>query len=176
MKKTVQVQFYSQNYDFAIFNPKSYTCLASHFNLLMDRQNSQLFSILLFSPQAWKKKKKKKALFNQFSIYWVQVQVQCENAWMAQLRYNTAHQRSKLNNYILGTFSRVDKRVWKCIPFPNGLGIVQLANWRKVCYLSIRFSIRWIQSFVEMLTDIVSDLSFQNKVNFVPWNFSWLDT
>ena len=32
------------------------------------------------------------------------------------------HQRRELSNTILGTFSREDKRVWKCIPIPNGLG------------------------------------------------------
>ena len=34
----------------------------------------------------------------------------------------SSHQRSELSNTILGTFSRGDKRVWKCIPVPNGLG------------------------------------------------------
>ena len=34
VKKTFQEQFYSQNYDFAIFNTKCYTCLAIYFNLL----------------------------------------------------------------------------------------------------------------------------------------------
>ena len=36
----------------------------------------------------------------------------------------SSHQRSKLSNSILGTFSRGDKThvVWKCIPIPNGLG------------------------------------------------------
>ena len=34
----------------------------------------------------------------------------------------SSHQRSELSNTILGTFSRGDKRVWKCIPIPNGLG------------------------------------------------------
>ena len=31
----------------------------------------------------------------------------------------SSHQRSELSNTILGTFSRGDKRVWKCIPVPN---------------------------------------------------------
>ena len=34
----------------------------------------------------------------------------------------SCQQRSELSNTILGTFSRGDKRVWKCIPVPNGLG------------------------------------------------------
>ena len=34
----------------------------------------------------------------------------------------SSHQRSELSNTILGTFSRGDKRVWQCIPVPNGLG------------------------------------------------------
>ena len=34
----------------------------------------------------------------------------------------SSHQRSELSNTILGTFSRGDKRVWMCIPVPNGLG------------------------------------------------------
>ena len=33
----------------------------------------------------------------------------------------SSHQRSELNNTILSTFSRGDKRIWKCIPIPNGL-------------------------------------------------------
>ena len=34
----------------------------------------------------------------------------------------SSHQRSELSNTILCIFSRGDKRVWKCIPIPNGLG------------------------------------------------------
>ena len=34
----------------------------------------------------------------------------------------SSHQRSEFSNTILGTFSRGDKRVWKCNPIPNGLG------------------------------------------------------
>ena len=34
----------------------------------------------------------------------------------------SSHQRSELSNTILCTFSRGDKRIWKCIPVPNGLG------------------------------------------------------
>ena len=34
----------------------------------------------------------------------------------------SSHQRSELSNTILGTFSRGDKRVWKCIPILSGLG------------------------------------------------------
>ena len=34
----------------------------------------------------------------------------------------SSHQRSELSNTILSTFSRGDKRVWKCIPIPNVLG------------------------------------------------------
>ena len=34
----------------------------------------------------------------------------------------SSHHRSELSNTILFTFSRGDKRVWKCIPIPNGLG------------------------------------------------------
>ena len=33
----------------------------------------------------------------------------------------SSHQRSELGNSFVGTFSRRDKRVWKCIPIPNGL-------------------------------------------------------
>ena len=35
----------------------------------------------------------------------------------------SSHQRSELSNTIPGTFSRGDKKVWKCIPVPNGLGV-----------------------------------------------------
>ena len=34
----------------------------------------------------------------------------------------SSHQRSELSNTIIGTFSRGDKEVWKCIPIPNDLG------------------------------------------------------
>ena len=34
----------------------------------------------------------------------------------------SSHQRSELSNTILGTFSRGDKRAWKCIPIPNEFG------------------------------------------------------
>ena len=34
----------------------------------------------------------------------------------------SSHERSELSNTILSTSSRGDKRVWKCIPIPNGLG------------------------------------------------------
>ena len=33
-----------------------------------------------------------------------------------------SHQRTEFSDTILGTFCRGDKRVWKCIPIPNGLG------------------------------------------------------
>ena len=39
-----------------------------------------------------------------------------------------SHQRSELSNTILGTFNREDKRVWKCILVPNGLGEATLIN------------------------------------------------
>ena len=35
----------------------------------------------------------------------------------------SSHQRSELSNSILGTFSRGENRVWKCIPIPNGLWV-----------------------------------------------------
>ena len=41
-------------------------------------------------------------------------------------------------------------------------------------FISVQHTPCSIQSFVETLSDVVSNLSFQNKV--VPWNFSWLDT
>ena len=34
----------------------------------------------------------------------------------------SSHQRSELSNTILGTLSRGEKRVWKCIPIHNGRG------------------------------------------------------
>ena len=34
----------------------------------------------------------------------------------------SSHQRSELSNTIVRTFSRGDKRVWKCILVPSGLG------------------------------------------------------
>ena len=37
-------------------------------------------------------------------------------------RVPSSHQRSELSNTILGTFSRGDKRVWRCTPIPNCLG------------------------------------------------------
>ena len=40
--------------------------------------------------------------------------------WLGRL-VPSSRQRSELSNTILGTFRRVDKRVWKCIPVPNGL-------------------------------------------------------
>ena len=34
----------------------------------------------------------------------------------------SSHQGSELSNTIIGTFSRGDKRLWKYVPIPNGLG------------------------------------------------------
>ena len=52
----------------------------------------------------------------------------------------SSHQRSELSNAILGTFSRGDKRVWKCIPIPNGLGgkatliNISISNGDLICH------------------------------------------
>ena len=57
---------------------------------------------------------------------------------------------------------RAPFRVPKLPDENNGaLSIVQLANRRKVRFLSFRFSMRRIQCFIELLTEIVSWLSFQ---------------
>ena len=51
----------------------------------------------------------------------------------------SSHQRSELSNTILGTFSKGDKRVWKCIPIPNGLGEkatlinISVSNGNPIC-------------------------------------------
>ena len=55
----------------------------------------------------------------------------------------SSHQRSELSNTILGTFSRGDKRVWKCIPDPNGLGEkatlinISVRNGNLICHRMI---------------------------------------
>ena len=55
----------------------------------------------------------------------------------------SSHQRSELSNTILGTFSRGDKRVWKCIPDPNGLGEkatlinISVSNGNLICHRMI---------------------------------------
>ena len=55
----------------------------------------------------------------------------------------SSHQRSEPNNTILGTFSRGDKRVWKCIPVPNGLGgkatliNISVSNGNLICHRMI---------------------------------------
>ena len=55
----------------------------------------------------------------------------------------SSHQRSELRNTILGTFSRGDKRVWKCIPIPNGLGKkvtlinMSVSNGNLICHRMI---------------------------------------
>ena len=53
----------------------------------------------------------------------------------------SSHQRSGLSNNILGTFSRGDKRVWKCIPIPNAMGgggatlvNIGISNWDLICH------------------------------------------
>ena len=56
----------------------------------------------------------------------------------------SSHQRSELSNTILGTFRRGDKRVWKCIPVPNGLGggeatliNISVSNGNLICHRMI---------------------------------------
>ena len=54
-----------------------------------------------------------------------------------------SHRRSELSNTILGTFSRGDKSVWKCIPNPNGLGEkatlvnISVSNGDLICHRMI---------------------------------------
>ena len=80
-EKKNSIQFYPQNYDFAIFVPNVYTWLLSPFHLLQQQslwtgKKIKWFLILLFFLQAWKKKKNKKkkkqiqiyAFLNDFSI------------------------------------------------------------------------------------------------------------
>ena len=55
----------------------------------------------------------------------------------------SSQQRSELSNTILGIFSRGDKRVCKCIPFPNGLGEkatlinISVSNGNLICHRMI---------------------------------------
>ena len=55
----------------------------------------------------------------------------------------SSHQRSELSSTILSTFSRGDKRVWKCIPVPNGLGgkatlmNISVSNGNLICHRMI---------------------------------------
>ena len=59
------------------------------------------------------------------NVYWWHVTCQNSNhslgPWPGRL-VPSSHQRRELSNTIFGTFSRGDKRVWKCIPIPNCLG------------------------------------------------------
>ena len=54
----------------------------------------------------------------------------------------SSHQRSELSNIILG-ISSGDKRVWKCIPIPNGLGEkatlinISVSNGDLICHRMI---------------------------------------
>ena len=55
----------------------------------------------------------------------------------------SSHQRSELSNTILSKFNRGDKRVWKCIPVPNGLGgkatliNISVSNGNLICHRMI---------------------------------------
>ena len=75
-EKNFSIQFYPQNYDFAIFVPNIYKWLLSPFHLLQQQslwtgKRIKWFLILLFFLQAWKKKKTQiqiYAFLNDFSI------------------------------------------------------------------------------------------------------------
>ena len=65
---------------------------------------------------------------------------------------SSSHQRSELSNTILGTFSRGNKRVWKCIPIPNGRGVgggavggeaTLITNFLSVLAMGTWYAIEW---------------------------------
>ena len=55
----------------------------------------------------------------------------------------SSHKRNEFSNTILNTFSRGDKRVWKCIPIPNGLEEkatlinISVSNGNLICHRMI---------------------------------------
>ena len=65
----------------------------------------------------------------------------------------SSHRRSVLSNTIIGTFSSGDKRVWKYIPRPNGLGEGESYTYKynvSVLAMGTRYAIEWW--FLQRLT------------------------
>ena len=84
----------------------------------------------------------------------------------------SSYQRSELSNTILRTFSREDKRVWKCIPIPNGLGqkatltnFNMLWNYKAKNYLKCRLK-KMVVPFEHI---IIMMMSYQKMMMAYLW-------